>query len=127
MRRIAVLVEVSPESGHLLSTCIDYCEAALKLGHSLYIFMYGNGVLNIAKRGSVQQGELNLVGRWKDIANNGACRIAVCITAASRRGCIKENTKASSREKSESNWFNVSGLGEWTEEMLHSDAVIQFK
>ncbi len=127
MRQIAVLVEVSPESGHLLSTCIDYCEAALRLGHSLYIFMHGDGVLNISKRGSVPQGELNLVGRWKDIANNDACRIAVCITAASRRGCIKENTNTSSIEKSESGWFNISGLGEWTEEMLHSDVIIQFK
>ena len=126
MSRIAVLVEVSPESGQIAKTCIEYCETALDLGHSLDIFMYSEGVFNI----STEQDYLNkaeVLRQWEKISKNPLSQILVCFSGAIRRGVVDQKLRRVEGVEDPDEWFQTGGLGQWTENMFLADVVIQFK
>ena len=118
MKRFAILMAVSPDSGTLPLRALETLKAALSKGHAVFCFLYENGVLFADKTRDIPQGEKDPSTQLAELAGLASCDVVACITAAERRGIRKELLIDGVR---------LGGLGEWTEQLQLADRVVQFR
>lgn len=118
MKRIACLIEVTPESGSLGRSALTFVEACAEQGLSLWIFFYGDGVYTVHNQCVIPATEPDLRGAWLRLAATPHVTCVACVTAAERRGVTADYLLPGIR---------LGGLGEWTDAMAHADRVVQFR
>ena len=118
MKQFVILLAVSPDSGTLPLRALDTMKTALSKGHAVFCFLYEDGVFFADKTRDVPQGETDPSRRLAELTTLESCDIVACITAAERRGI---------REELLIDGIRLGGLGEWTEQLLSADRVVQFR
>lgn len=111
-------MSVSPDRGALADSALETLEALLSLGHSVFVFLYEDGVYFAAKDRDPPQGEHDPAQRLSALFNHPMFECIVCITAAQRRGLTDTDLNPQIR---------YGGLGEWTNQLIRADRVIQFR
>ena len=125
---ISLVVNAAPEEGQSAWSAYQFALAALARGHSLYrIFFYHSGVVNASTSHRPPQDEIDLTALWQELAASHRLDLVVCISAAKRRGVF--NVTEAKRHHTVANLaegFELSGLGQYTDALVHSDRVISF-
>ena len=118
MKRIAVLIEVAPESGPLNQILLSFLESGRAEVDQIWVFLYGDGVLHARSKIADAAPLTDYLARWKRLSADPKLTLVACVTAAERRGVTDDNLARG---------FRLGGLGEWTEAMASADRVIQFR
>ncbi|KAE9535430.1 sulfurtransferase complex subunit TusD [Ursidibacter sp. B-7004-1] len=88
----------------------------LAAGHSIsQIFFFQEGVSNANKWVDPASDEINLVEKWKNLAETYRLSLHLCIAAAQRRGIVEHNLAEG---------FVLAGLGEFSQAVLTSDRLL---
>ncbi|MFM2483432.1 sulfurtransferase complex subunit TusD [Celerinatantimonas sp. YJH-8] len=110
------------------TTALHFAKAVLEKGHTLNsVFFYMDGTLHANMLQYPASDELNLFQQWSLLAEQYACPLLVCVSAAERRGVV------GSVQATANHWphfnldrpFEVAGLAELSMAMLSSDRVVQ--
>lgn len=118
MKQLACLIEVTPESGSLGRTALNFAEACAEKGIGLWIFFYGEGVYTAYTGCITPTGEPDVRASWARLVERADVTCVACVTAAERRGITAEHVIPGMR---------LGGLGEWTDAMARADRVVQFR
>ncbi len=120
--QFSILVQGSPTTTRACHTALDFAYAVTRSEHSIYrVFFYQDAVAIGARYLTMPDDEPNLQKAWLTLSEDHDVELAICISAAQRRGigCDENyNTVADG--------FVVSGLGQLIEAMLESDRLISF-
>ena len=125
---IFVLLITAPVSHSNAWHSYYFAQAALKQGHTVRTFFYGDGVQVANCLLSPAQDALNLSQLWQQLAQEHQFELAVCVAAALRRG-ISDADNAHRHQLQGSNLaqgFNLTGLGTLTEWLLEADRTVSF-
>lgn len=96
----------------------QFAEQLLASGHEIsQIFFFQAGVTNANRLIDPASDEVNLVGKWKSLAENHRLSLHLCISAAQRRGVVAENLAEP---------FILAGLGEFSQAVLKADRLLTF-
>lgn len=82
------------------------------------VFFYYDGVYNANQFTDPANDEFDLVSAWQQLAKQHNIKLALCVSAALRRGIIENKNIAEH--------FQLSGLSELSESLSKSDRVIEF-
>jgi tRNA 2-thiouridine synthesizing protein D len=113
----SVCVHGSPPDSESHHSALRFTKAALAKGHSIYrIFFYQDAVrLADGRQLSEQSSD------WARLASQHNLELSVCVGAATRRGLINETETQSIQPG-----FEVVGLGQLIDAVLHSDRIVTF-
>lgn len=129
MATFSLLVTANPYSAQGQFSALQFVKAVLEAGHEVKrIFFYADGVLVASRLNHPPSDEINLTKSWARLAIKHDFELAVCVTAALKRGIINA-TEAERNAITGENLdpaFELSGLGQLTEAMLESDRLITF-
>ncbi|MDH2998450.1 tRNA 2-thiouridine(34) synthase TusD [Pasteurellaceae bacterium LFhippo2] len=93
-------------------------EELLKAGHTIsQIFFFQEGSSNANRWVDPASDEINLVEKWKTLAETHRLPLHLCIAAAQRRGIVEQNLAEG---------FVLAGLGEFSQAVLKSDRLLTF-
>lgn len=127
--KISLLVLSEPYSSQSSLSAVNYCKAAIELGHAIErVFFYHNGVHHGSVLQTPAQDEINLHSEWNTLASDHNIDLVICIAAALKRGQLDAN-EANRYEKPQHNIeppFELSGLGQLLDAQLNSDRLITF-
>lgn len=117
------IIVMGPAYGTQASVCAyQFCQSLLNTQHHTIesVFFYSDGVYNANSFTDPANDEFDIVSAWQTLAKQYQIRLAVCISAAQRRGVVyHENNNLASG-------FELVGLGGLSESLSHSDRSIQF-
>jgi tRNA 2-thiouridine synthesizing protein D len=112
--RITLVVH-HPADPHALR----FARAAVDKGHEIpLVFFYHDGVRAADENARGTDQEL-----WRDFSTAHSVPLAVCISAAARRGLIEESSPTDGRVR---DGFDVVGLGQFIGAAAESDRLITF-
>ncbi|QHB17050.1 MULTISPECIES: sulfurtransferase complex subunit TusD [Mannheimia] len=89
------------------------------------VFFFQEGVSNANALVNPASDEINLVLKWKKLAELHRLQLHLCIAAAQRRGVVDEQTTAISTTNL-AQGFTLAGLGEFSQAVLKADRVLTF-
>ncbi|WP_373767396.1 sulfurtransferase complex subunit TusD [Glaesserella sp.] len=93
-------------------------EALLRAGHDIsQVFFFQDGVSNANKWVDAASDEVNLVEYWQKLAQTHRLSLHLCISAAQRRGIVKETV---------ADGFILAGLGEFSQAVFNADRLLTF-
>ena len=118
MKRLACLIEVTPESGSLGVSALQFVESCANQAIDVFVFFYGDGVYTVHALRNAPTDEPPLQTLWTQVAERPNVTCVACVTAAERRGVTSNYVLSGCR---------LGGLGEWTEAMATADRVVQFR
>lgn len=128
MQSFTLVIYGSPES-QSSSTALNFAQAVLKNGHTLYrLFFYQDGVLNACSFNTPSQDEENLPASWQNLIQEHNVDAVVCVASALKRGIVNES-EADRYELPACNLregFEISGLGQLVDGLINSDRLINF-
>ena len=129
MSSFAVLVTAAPFSAHGQQSALNFCTAALAAGHSIeQIFFYQDGVY-AGNRLTVPPGSEPDPGKqWQRLAETHSLELLVCVASALRRGILdgEESRRHDIGADNLRSGFQISGLGQLTEQIATSDRLMVF-
>lgn len=120
------LLVISHPDSEASSQAYHFAEAVVNGGHQLYrVFFYQDGVFNAANAEN-SMGSISL--RWQQLALIHHTELAVCSTAATKRGIIDNNTTAKDPQERFRllSGFTLSGLGQLADAAVNSDRLVTF-
>lgn len=95
-----------------------FAQALLEKGHEInQIFFFQDGVTNGNGFTDPASDEVNLTGKWRQLAESSGISLHLCISAAARRGVVEQNLAPP---------FVLAGLGEFSQAVLAADRLITF-
>lgn len=118
MKRFAILMCLSPDSGTVAQHAVETIKAALERNHAVFVFLYEDGVGFARSDRDIPQGESDTVQDFQHLLSHSNLAVVACVTAAERRGVRDAQTDPRIR---------LAGLGEWTEQLSQADRVVQFR
>ncbi|XBC38457.1 MAG: sulfurtransferase complex subunit TusD [Buchnera aphidicola (Floraphis choui)] len=124
-----LLVTGPPYGTQNASTALLFSRAIFTSNYKLLsVFFHFDGVLNANKLISFSSDEYNLIEKWVDLNKTFGVKLNVCISAAYRRGIVKnqvynEFSRSISTLKSS---FHLTGFSELARYIEKSDRIIQF-
>ena len=120
--KIAVQLKEGPYNHQASDSAYFFIQAARKRGHEVVaVFLYNDGVYNIAKNAEPPQDDRNIQKRWSELGAEGVT-IYACIAAAKRRGITSSTIKDELiMENTE-----ITGLGQLTTLGIESDRLVTF-
>jgi tRNA 2-thiouridine synthesizing protein D len=120
--KIAVQLKEGPYNHEASDTAYHFIQAARKRGHEVVaVFLYNDGVYNIAKNAEPPQDDRNIQKRWSELGAEGVT-IYACIAAAKRRAITSSTIKDELiMENTE-----ITGLGQLTTLGIESDRLVTF-
>ena len=127
--KYAIQINASPYQSNSSETAYQFIKSALDKGHEvLRIFFYQEGVYHAFRYASPPDDEVQLVARWSDLAREYNIDLAVCISAAQRRGLLEasEARRQGKQDNDVADGFRIAGLGQWLEAMLMADRYLEF-
>ncbi|WFP50800.1 sulfurtransferase complex subunit TusD [Methylomonas sp. EFPC3] len=127
--KYAVQVNAGPCSGNSGLCAYRFISAALDAGHEVVrVFFYKDGVYHAFRYASPPEDELQLGRKWSELALDRGVDLAVCISAAQRRGllCADEARRQGKLDDDVAPGFRIAGLGQWLEAELLADRSLIF-
>ncbi|MFM5465549.1 sulfurtransferase complex subunit TusD [Aeromonas simiae] len=125
----AILVTAPPYGIERAHSAYRFARQVLEQGHRIsHLFFYGDGVANANFLHAPASDEVDLVQRWRELAEGEGLCLDVCVAAAMRRGVIDAG-EAQAQGKAQHNLaapFVMSGLGQLAEAALEADRFVQF-
>jgi tRNA 2-thiouridine synthesizing protein D len=125
----ALLIQGSPTASQAADTSLRFARAALAAGHGIRrVFFFHDGVHSANAFAAPPPGENSIRADWTELAKRHGIELAVCVTAASRRGVadaeqsMREHLPGPNMHPD----FTPVGLGQLVEAMLHCDRLITF-
>ncbi len=120
--KIAIQLKEGPYNHQAADTAYNYIVAARKRGHDVFaVFMYHDGVYNIAKNTEPPQDDRHIPKRWSELGADGVT-IYACIAAAKRRGI----TTSTMKDELIIENTEITGLGQLTTLAIDADRLISF-
>jgi len=120
--KIAVQLKEGPYNHEASDTAFHFIQAARKRGHEVVaVFLYNDGVYNIAKHAEPPQDDRNIQKRWSELGEEGVT-IYACIAAAKRRGI----TSSTIKDELIMEHTEITGLGQLTTLGIESDRLVTF-
>ena len=127
--RFTILVNAPPFSKQGAASAYEFSKAVLAQGHNIVtLFFYRDGVQNANRFIQPPQDEIHLVKQWQTLAEQHHLNLIVCVASAARRGVI-DNIDAKHLELPAGNLasgFELGGLGQLMDSIIHSDRFITF-
>jgi tRNA 2-thiouridine synthesizing protein D len=129
MSSFAIIVQGAPYSNQAPHSALQFCQAVLAGGHSIYrLFFYQDGVHNASALCVPPQDESNLPQAWQALIHQHQIDAVVCIASALKRG-IADEQEAKRYELPSSNLlagFTLGGLGLLMDAHANADRVLNF-
>ena len=120
--KIAVQLKEGPYNHQASDTAYHFIQAARKRGHEVVaVFLYNDGVYNIAKNAEPPQDDRNIQKRWSELGAEGVT-IYACIAAAKRRAI----TSSTIKDELIMEHTEITGLGQLTTLGIESDRLVTF-
>ena len=114
--RLSLLVQGEPCTSSAPLNALAFARAAVAAGHVIgRVFFYKDAALLGSRFAADEQG---LRDGWTKLAAHADFELAVCISAAARRGIVEEHSLADG--------FTIVGLGQMIEAMEESDRLVAF-
>lgn len=111
-------------------SAVQFCRAALAVGHSIsQVFFYQDAVSQATQLSIPLADEFDCVEAWSALAQEHNVPLVVCVSAAEQRGVLSAE-QAQENNKSSANLhpsFTVAGLGALHDASLTSDRTVTFK
>ncbi|MEA2117509.1 sulfurtransferase complex subunit TusD [Halovibrio sp. HP20-50] len=124
-----LLVMGAPYSSPAPHSALRFAHAIIARGHQIAgVFFYHDGVHNGSSLMTPPQDELNLHEAWRELNQQHAIPLDVCIAAALRRGLMSES-EAHRHGQSAFNVappFELTGLGQLLDLQQRADRFITF-
>lgn len=122
--KFAIQINAAPWQGEGCDSAYQFIRAALGLGHEIVrVFFYHEGAYNGLRRMAPPDDETPSLRRWSQLAAEHGVDLAVCVSAASRRGVL-EPTDATDDDLAAG--FHIAGLGLWVDACLKADRFVTF-
>lgn len=129
MATFSLLVISAPSASQNAHSALRFAQMLAKSEHVLTgVFFYFDGVHNANKLQMSMADEKALYSAWCDLAEQLACPLLVCVSAANKRGVLSQ-TDAIENDLSQFTLdkpFESVGLGEFSALLHQSDRLIQF-
>ncbi len=129
MAIFSLLVTANPYSQQGQFSALKFVQTAVEMGHQIKrVFFYADGVLVASRLNCPPSDEINLTKAWAKLAIQKDIELAVCVTAALKRGIVNQ-AEADRNALTGENLdpaFEITGLGQLTEAMLESERLITF-
>lgn len=126
--KFALLVTAAPHQENAWHA-LAFCKASLARGHEVpRVFFYGDGVMHGNTLLLPPQDEADVARGWRELHEQYALELVVCIAAALKRGVMDADT-ARREDKPVANLapgFMISGLGQLAEAMVEADRLVSF-
>ncbi|MGD0958297.1 MAG: sulfurtransferase complex subunit TusD [Methylomonas sp.] len=127
--KFAVLINAGPYTSHAGLDAYYFILAALRARHEIIrVFFYKDGVYHAFRYAMPPNGEQSVSQRWSALAARERIDLAVCISAAQRRGLLyrDEAQRLGKQDDDLAPGFRIAGLGQWLEASLTADRCIVF-
>ncbi|MCW8193477.1 sulfurtransferase complex subunit TusD [Proteobacteria bacterium 005FR1] len=119
--KFSLAIYAGPSTPELCSTALQFAEALLAKGHSIYrLFFFSDGVLN-----AVPGPGAPLFERWQHLILDNQLDAVVCVTSAKHRGIEARPGEAGSSLRL-GEGFVIGGLGQLIDATVHSDRLVTF-
>lgn len=123
--KFAIQINAAPWQSEGCDSAYQFIRAALALRHEIVrVFFYHEGVCNSLRRMAPPEDEAQSLLRWSQLAAEHGIDLAVCVSAASRRGLLVP--EASDVGNSLAAGFRIGGLGLWVDACLKADRFLAF-
>jgi len=128
-KTFSLLITSPPWSSQAHITALNFAKSIIKKNHTLYrVFFYSDATHAGTNSAVAPQDEQDLPMEWKELADKHNVDLVVCISAGIKRGILDTNEQ--SRYETPANTLNegyeLSGLGQLVDSIIHSDRVISF-
>lgn len=127
--KFSIVVHSAPYSRQASQSALNFAEALLASGHSIYrLFFFGDGVHNASSLVIPPQDEIDIPAVWQALIERHGIDAVVCVSSALKRGVINKS-EANRYELNQFNLregFTISGLGQLIDATTNSDRVINF-
>ena len=127
--KYAVQVNASPYASNAGLEAYWFIQAALQAGHQITrVFFYKEGIYHALRHATPPDDEIQFSRDWSALARRHGIDLAVCISAAQRRGllCADEAKRQGKYDSDVADGFRIAGLGQWLEATLQADRCIVF-
>ena len=114
--RIDLLVQGAPLTTGAPERALKFARAAIAAGHRIRRIFFYNDAVDIANRFAAD--ERRIRADLAQLAIEGDFELAVCVTAAGRRGVVADDSLAEG--------FTIVGLGQLVETIEESDRLVSF-
>ncbi len=125
----ALQINASPYADHAGLDAYRFALAALNAGHRINrIFFYREGVYHALRYATPPDDEPVYQRQWAQLAAEHHIDLAVCISAAQRRGLLgpDEARRQGKLDDDLAPGFRIAGLGLWLEALLEADRHLIF-
>ena len=126
---LSIAVHGAPYSSQSASSAVKFAEAAVAAGHEIYrVFFYHDGVRTGDALAVTPQDEEPIIERWRSLQRTHDCELALCISAALKRGMLnaEESQRYDKLAASIAPEFTVVGLGQLIDAIMESDRFVTF-
>ncbi len=127
--KLAIMVNGDPFTHQAAGTAYHFSRAALQKGHEiLRVFFYHNGVHAGTRLNVAPQDESDLPGLWHELGAQYGLDLAVCVSAAQRRGVL-DSREAQRHGKDGDNLapgFRIAGLGQLIDAGIDAERLVVF-
>ena len=126
---LSIAVHGAPYSSQSASSAVKFAEAAVAAGHEIHrVFFYHDGVRTGDALAVTPQDEEPVLERWRALQQGHGCELALCIAAALKRGMLnaEESQRYDKLAASVAPEFEIVGLGQLIEAIMHSDRFVTF-
>ncbi|MEM1412473.1 MAG: sulfurtransferase complex subunit TusD [Pseudomonadota bacterium] len=125
----AIIVQGALPDARASLSALAFARAAVDAGHTVpRVFFYHQGVTIAARYRVLPQDERNDADLWLEFARDSNCELAVCVTAAQRRGVIgaDEAQRYALDGTTLRDGFSLVGLGQLLDMTSTADRTVTF-
>ncbi len=122
--KYVIQINSSPYQANAGRSAYAFIKAALAGGHHiLQVFFYHDGIYHALKYALPPDDELSQTRQWQVLAQEHQIDLAVCISAAQRRGllCADEAWRQGKQDDDLAEGFRIAGLGQLLAATLVAD------
>jgi tRNA 2-thiouridine synthesizing protein D len=127
--KFAIQINCSPTVSPGALTAYQFVKTALDMQHEIVrVFFYHEGIYHAFAQARPPEDEISLTQLWSRMASDYQLDLAVCISAAQRRGllCADEAKRRGKTDRDLAAGFRIAGLGLWVEATLLADRCLVF-
>ena len=127
--KFAIQINSSPWHGQTCESAYQFIRAAIRLGHEIVrVFFYYDGAYNGFRWMSSSEAGQTAIRRWSLLAVEEGVDLAICISAAQRRGLLEQSeaSRLGKQDDDLAEGFRIAGLGLWVEACLKADRLLVF-
>lgn len=125
--KFALQINSSPYQANAGRTAIEFANALIAQGHQiLQVFFYHEGIYHAFKHATPPDDEILQTAQWQALAKAHQIDLAVCISAAQRRGllCSDEAWRQGKQDNDLAEGFRIAGLGQLLAATLEADRFV---